>query len=238
MNEDKLNEMIFDEINRSDGIIKTTDKDGWRWYGDKISITSLLSNTIANPKLQNWMKNNSANKVEKVKEATASFGTISHELFEKILSNKEYVVPPTHQAQADQFIKWSSENNVIPIHLEKQVVSDTYGVAGTCDFIGYINGELVVADWKTGVRYQITNGWQMAFYRLAAIEMGLVDKKCGLIGVQINRNTAEVKTFKYTHIDFVTHMFLSSWNVFRGLYWNKLNALNWPWLHGAQMEIK
>lgn len=70
----------------------------------------------------------------------------------------------------------------------------------------------------------------MAAYRRMAIENKLVDESCGLYGLQVNRETAEVKAFKYEHIDFVELEFFSALQVFKGIYFNKLKKLEWPWL--------
>jgi len=210
-----------------------TDADGWRWYGDKVSVTTILSNAVANPKLAAWYKKNSENKINKVKSETADFGTQAHEMFEKVMLAKHgdvFEYPPTLLKHIEGFIKWKTEHNVKALHTELNLVSEEHGFAGTVDFIGEIDGKVCVADWKTGTRWSITNGWQMSAYRRMAIEAGLVDESCGLYGLQVNRETAEVKAFKYEHLDFVELAFMSSLQVFKSLYFNKLQKLEWKWL--------
>lgn len=212
-----------------------TDADGWRIYQcDKtplFSITTILGNTVANPKLASWYKKNSAKKIDEVMTTTADLGTRAHAAFEAILKNEVPEVTADIQPLVASFRKWKDDNNVKPLHLEKTVYSKKYGYAGTLDFVGYVNGELTIIDWKTSKNYKITNGWQMGAQRIAALESLNISRECGLLGVQISRDSGELKTFKYQHIESVENAFLHSLEVFKMLYYNKLAKLEWPWLH-------
>lgn len=211
--------------------IKSNDKEGWRWYDKKwISVTTILSNAVANPGLNRWFKNNSAKKIEKVQRETSTFGTDCHVYLEDLLKGKEpYPKKSTHRKFIDIFKRWIRDNNVKPIHLEKQLVSERDGYAGTADFIGSINGKEVIADWKVTRSYKITNGWQLAAYRMAyQQECG---KYQGLMGVQFNRITGVPKIFEYEHYDFIETRFLHALEVFKGLHFHKLKKENWKWVY-------
>jgi len=214
---------------------KHTDDDGWRWYDNKVSVTTILSNTIANPKLSEWYKKNSANRIETVRAKTATFGTDAHKYFEKILLGEEFEPASEYRPHVNFFRKWVEKNNVKAFHVEKNLVSEKLGVAGTCDFIGEIKGEPFIADWKTSTRYNITNGYQLAAYRMMAMENGLIGE-CGIMGVQIDRNTADIKTFEYEHIDFVEDAFLNTLDLFKAVYFHKLKKLEWPWRMAKTMK--
>lgn len=213
---------------------RVKDSDGWSWYGQPGPDTCLSVTTILDPItpkfLSNWFKNNSSNKIEKKLTVAGDFGSSAHEMFAKILNHEPFDIPESHIIHVNNFSRWAEENNVKPLACERTIISGKYGFAGTADFIGEINGKLVVADWKTGNSYSIKNGWQIAAYRLAAIEQGLIPETCGMIGVQVARDTGVVKTFEYTHIDFCEHAFLATLDVFKALYFTKLNKLNWKWL--------
>lgn len=211
-----------------------TDENGFRWYGipgenTPISVTTILE-PITPKSLSNWYKKNSENKIAKVMTATSNFGSEGHELFEKILTKQDVVIPETHKVHVENFKTWAAENKVEPIACERPVISMKLGFAGTADFIGYVNGKIVIADWKTTRSYSIKNGWQLSAYRLAAIEEGIVDDTCGMIGVQISRETGEVKAFNYEHIDFCEHAFRCAFDTWKALYFTKLNKLNWKYL--------
>lgn len=214
------------------------DEDGWRWYDNKPSITTILGNTIANPKLANWYKKNSANKIEKVMVTTADMGTRAHKAFEKILTGQKPQYDDDIRHIVLSFIKWKEQNNVKALHVEQKVTSEKYGFAGILDFCGYVNGKLVIADWKTSNNYKITNGWQMGAQRLAAIESLGLNPECGILGVQISRDKGEVKTFEYQHIREVEDAFLKTLDVFKMLYFNKLSKLEWPWLLKSATDRK
>lgn len=209
---------------------KRTDEDGWRWYGNKVSVTTVIENAVANPKLMQWFKKNSEKKVEKVRKETADFGTEGHKYFEKILKGEQVIeFPESHRPHVETFIAWAREHKVKARHTELAMVSERLGFAGTCDFLGEIDGELAIADWKLTARYRITNGWQMGAYRIMAREI-FGFEQLGMVGLQVDRRTAEPKMFKYQHFDFCEHAFLCSLEVFKALHFNKLAKLEWPWL--------
>lgn len=210
---------------------RVADESGLLWYGNKISVTSMLSNSVANPGLNNWFKKTSEKKIEEVRTKTANFGTDAHKFFENILKNEEIIVPKSHEVVVNNFRKWATHNAVKPLFLEHTLESEDLGVAGTTDFIGYIKDNLVVADWKTSTRYAITNGWQIAFYRRSAIEKKLIPSTAGMMGVQVSRETGEIKTFEYEHIDYCEHAFLCALEVFKAINFHKLKKAEWAWLN-------
>lgn len=227
------------------------DVDGWRLYDGKYSVTTIIENTVANPKLMSWFKKNSEAKTTKVSEETAGFGTLGHELVAKYLSGEAYTVPETHAKHMASFLEWATINDLKATHTEVYLESESLGYAGTCDFIGTVRGKPFILDWKFSKRFKVTYGAQLAAYRLAAIEMGLVDESCGMAGVQVDSISGVVKHFayvpeslgiytdpitgeatKYEHktIEFQTHFFKSILEVFKCNYFNKLKAANWRWL--------
>jgi len=218
--------------------MKLVDEDGWRWVNEiggegYLSPTTILSNAVANPKLSQWYKKTSEKKIYTTVNNAADFGTKAHEYFENILNNKEFTPEETHKLHIEAFKKWILEEDLKVIGTEMAVTSNHLGISGTTDCIATIKGDMCVLDWKTGNRYSVTNGWQLALYRMAAIEMGLVEEDCGMMGVQISRDKAEIKTFKYQHIDFCEQAFIHALGVFKALYFNKLQKLNWKWLKEA-----
>ena len=215
------------------------DGEGWRWRGNKPSVTTVIKNSIANRGLDNWYKNNSANAIEKRQKQTSEFGTECHRYFELFLKGDLSLsdVPETHKRHVVAFMEWVQKNDVKPLYLEQALASETYGFSGQADFIGTVRGSLFVGDWKITGTYSITNGYQLAAYRQAAIECQLVGPDAGIIGVQVDRDTAVVKEFKYKHIDFCFHKFLAGLEIFKGIHFYKLQALKWPWLHKQSLVI-
>lgn len=230
-------------------ITMTTDSDGWRVYmagkTPLFSITTILGNTVAKPKLNSWYKKNTAKKIEEVMTTTADIGTRAHAAFEAILKNEVPEVASDIQPLVTSFRKWKDDNNVKALHLEKTVFSKKYGYAGTLDFLGYVRGELTIIDWKTSTSYSVTNGWQMGAQRLAALESLNISKDCGVMGIQISRGAGKLMEFNfikgstdkiidginYICIDNIENSFLHTLENFKRLYRSKLEKLEWPWLH-------
>jgi len=215
-----------------------TDEQEWRWYSESptdfseafVSVTTVLSKAVANPGLTRWFQKTSKEDIEKTRTRTAQFGTDAHRYFEKVLRHETFEVAPEHRPHVTSFSDWVAAEELSALYIEKPVSSSRLGIAGTIDCIARIKDEIVLIDWKTSRRYSITNGWQIAAYRLLAIEQKLV-ADCGLMGVQIPRDTATIKSFKYQHLDYVEHAFLCALEVFKALHYRKLEKLNWKWLN-------
>lgn len=67
-------------------------------------------------------------------------------------------------------LKFYTEHEVKPLTLESPVWSPTHGFIGTDDFIGMIDGEMVVADYKTSKRIYPSVWLQTAAYQMAYCE--------------------------------------------------------------------
>lgn len=208
---------------------RRSDEQGWRWYGNKISVTTVLDQAVANPKLNQWFKKTSEKQIEKVRTETAKFGTDLHDYFEKVLTGQPLGrIDPKYQPHIDTFLAWRKQHRVKPLHCELSLCSEDLGIAGTCDFVGEIDGVMVVADWKTSTKYKVTYGWQLAGYRhMVAENLGL---DTGMVGLQINRRTALPEMFTYQHYDWCDRRFKAALEVFKGLYFSKLDKIGWPWL--------
>lgn len=219
-----------------------------RWYVDGssrlLSVTTILDKGTPTPEKRKeyYLKNDKATVDANLKQA-GMFGTQAHEYFEKLLKGQEFNPLETHLDHVELFRTWINSHNVKPIELEKTVYSEEFGYAGTCDFIGHyttcadpkccrsdIGESLVVADWKTSNQFSITFGWQLAAYRYAAIEMDIVGSDVGMIGVQLPRMGGAPKTFRYEHYDFCFKRFLGALDMVKGMYFNQLNKLEWPYL--------
>lgn len=244
------------------------DKDGRWWYTfdgslqpDKIvpRVTNVLEIAVAE-KMKNYYTNNSANKQKKVLKETANFGSRLHDLVERDLKGEEVV--PDHE-MADAFFRWTmfrQDHLISATHNEISAYSLEDGYAGTVDIIGNFTacgnpnccgakdeeGNLVastfdgkaVMDLKTGF-YSNKAGWQMAAYRRALIQMGVIDDSYGMVGLSIPRKEQyPTKGFPYMHIDFCELAFLSCFQTWKSLYFSCLNNMNWAWLHKTQIRIK
>lgn len=228
-------------------VICEDDVDGFRWYeidGRKyISVTQVLE-VAQHFKLTNWFKNNSKSKIEKTKEQTAALGTKLHELVERDLKHEENLDVPQELTQA--FRNWKLKQHEYQLQAlvtEQTVLSKKYGYAGKLDMI--VSGDFkeiktpfAVGDLKSG-RFSIKTGYQLAAYRNAVIEMpnGYTQDNLGMFGIQIHRDGSEPKVFEYQHHHYCFERFLYCLEIFKGLYYNKLKKMQWPYLeHDAVRE--
>lgn len=83
----------------------------------------------------------------------AEFGSTIHSLVEAYLSHKldNYMLRSEEYVFLEGITKWFESHDVEPISLELSMADPRpgYYFGGRLDFIGYIDGEFVVVDWKT-----------------------------------------------------------------------------------------
>lgn len=88
----------------------------------------------------------------------ADFGTRLHALIEWWLSNygaTEPILPPVDEVNPMDMVylgnmqRWFNAHQVEPHGLEVSFTNEKEGFGGKVDFIGFIDGEFYVADWKT-----------------------------------------------------------------------------------------
>lgn len=94
----------------------------------------------------------------KTASKAANIGTEVHSYAERFLkavmlgrSTAEVQWPEDEQAAngCRAFAEWAVECNIEPVALERIIFSKKHYYCGTCDFFGYVDGELVTADFKT-----------------------------------------------------------------------------------------
>ena len=77
-------------------------------------------------------------------------GTLVHEYIESYFNGEPTQLPIELWGYRDSFHEWLEQfDKVEPLHLEYKFYDDEYEIKGSVDFIGYLDGELYVIDWKT-----------------------------------------------------------------------------------------
>ena len=140
-------------------------------------VTTILK-VINKPALVNWSANMSAGYVEKnlkpgvaldevqimelvdgAKKAhrvradqTASLGTLAHAWFDDHFSGRAPTTPvnPELRRMTGAFLKFADTHKVEVLETERRLYSQRFKFAGTVDLICKVDGELTVADYKTG----------------------------------------------------------------------------------------
>lgn len=105
--------------------------------------------------------------------SVSGIGTNIHGYIEQdLLGNKpdqQHYLPEAQKAISN-WIQWRDDNKVEIIATELKTHSKKWRIAGTCDFLGRINGELFVGDFKTG-SVQPSAFTQMSAYKSFMREM-------------------------------------------------------------------
>lgn len=215
-------------------LVRLEDGDGWRWYTDEegqkyISVTQVLD-VAMHFRLKKWLANTSVKKAKETKYKTANLGTRFHNMVERDLTGQHVVCPAELKMPYENWQKLKSEKNIKAFKTEQMVNSTVYGYAGSLDIFGTFEDRACIMDIKTG-RYDVKAGWQLAAYRQAFLEgSGYKKEELGMVGLQVHREGKDVNTFVYEHIDFCFERFLCCLEIFKGLYFYKLNKMKWPWL--------
>lgn len=131
----------------------------------------------------------------------------------------------------DAGLQFFNEHEIKPILLERVLWSPTEAYIGTCDFIGMIDGELAVADYKTGKRLYPTFFLQLAAYGNAyAEEFGTLPAARWAINIQRDGGLEKQKRNLDTYSDD-----LEAFRACRNIYgWDREND---DWKKGSPIQV-
>ena len=136
------------------------------------SLTYVLSYYPKGKYFEDWLKKVGYSADYIVRKASEE-GTQVHEMIDEYLQGKEikflnnYGHPQFHPDVWQmflRFVEWWEEYNPTLIETEVHLFSDKYKVAGTCDMVCEINGELWIIDYKTSNQITPTYSLQVAMY--------------------------------------------------------------------------
>jgi len=132
--------------------VRTT-KDAYIIDGKEYSRVTKVLGVLPSPELDSWYRRMGKKFCDAKRDERASFGTRVHKEFQNYLENKEVWVDDKEMRESLKMFKdWCKEKDIAPHELEQHLYNDDLMVAGTCDFIGMVNGELMLLDWKTSKR--------------------------------------------------------------------------------------
>lgn len=181
-------------------------------------VTSILHH-IPHPGLEAWFKNATP---ETLKDQTAinrgkqMHTAIETRLKEGVFDQKMWGIEIAQRMH--NFQQWLDEYKIKfgPYCLEAPLYSHQWGVAGTADFVGYIDSELTVADWKSSAAIYDNYPIQVAVYMHFYKEITGEEPKKGLV-VRIGEKEVEtmvIPSFKVAEDLF--QIFTSCLNMYRG----------------------
>lgn len=150
--------------------------------GDNVPGVTTVLDILAKPALIKWANNLGLKGIDstKFKDKMADIGKIAHKMILAYLSKEPLITFPDY-SKADiesaencmkSYYEWEKVHTLEPIILETPLTSDIYGYGGTPDFIGMVDGQLELLDFKTGNGIWPEHFYQLAAYRQLAIEQG------------------------------------------------------------------
>jgi hypothetical protein len=136
------------------------------------SVTYVLGSYPKGKYFEDWLKKVGYSAEYIVKKAGEE-GTQVHEMIESYLNGDELNFLGSHGRPLYhpdvwqmflRFVEWWEEYNPTLIEVEVHLFSDELKVAGTCDMVCEIDGELWIIDFKTSNNLQSTYDLQAAVY--------------------------------------------------------------------------
>lgn len=152
----------------------------------------------------------------KISKDAADIGTQVHEWAYAYL--KDYMDQPvdypdltTDEAKrsVEGFVAFVDEHQVRPTLLERIIFHEEHWYAGTCDFVGSIDGQTGCADWKTSKGFYPDYAFQTAAY-MSALEYEFNRKMQARWSLRFDKVTGEFHMKEYTEHERDFEGFLSA----------------------------
>lgn len=184
--------------------------------GDSVpGVTTVLA-ILAKPALIIWANRLGLQGIDstKYKDKMANIGTLAHLM---VLCHFKNVKPELSEFSQQEinsanncmksFYEWEKQHKLEPIIIESPLVSDIYGYGGTPDFVGLVDNQLEVIDFKSGSGIYPEYIYQTAAYRQLAIEQGHKVNRARIlrIGREDNEGFEERQILKFD-LEFETFL--------------------------------
>ena len=139
----------------------------------------------------------------KFRDATAEVGTLAHE---KLMAHhrgttvdiSQYLPEINDQSEncLKSYYAWEKNHVIKPVSCEIGYVSETYKFGGTIDLVAEIDGQLELADYKTGKRIYDSHWLQLAGYLLLLEEAGVKVNQARIINIPRSEGDEFVDSYR------------------------------------------
>lgn len=148
-------------------------------------------------------------------DEAADIGSLVHNYAESVLKGEEVALPehPAAVKGCNAFEEWRKSHEIKCLASEMIIFSKEMFYAGTADFYGYIDGELVVADFKTSSGIWNEYLLQTAAYQLAIEEEANVKIQARWI-IRLDKKTGDFEAKRFPH----SEAHCEAWRTLRKLY--------------------
>lgn len=152
-----------------------TDTGHFYWLNDEYapSVTGILGEAAPLPLgLKKFFQKNTEEEATQIFETAGDFGSKIHDALEKLLKGLELNLidnyPTVKEKQSlTSFIDWFQKWKPTDIESEQTIASKKYHYAGTLDFVGKIDNETWLIDFKTSNAIHLTHKLQVLAYKQA-----------------------------------------------------------------------
>ena len=157
--------------------------------GEEIPSATTILKLISKPALVKWANYLGFRRINVDDELfkSSEYGTMIHEFANCILQNKIIIyIEDDYPRQKvlrslSPLVHWITDNDIEPIHLEKEFISDEFNFGGTLDFYGKVNGKYEITDFKTSKQIRLSMFIQLALYIILLEEHGNKVDQCRII---------------------------------------------------------
>jgi hypothetical protein len=155
------------------------------------SVTTII-NQLAKPALIHWAWQLGMKGVDykAQRDEMASVGSLVHEMILADLKGEKYSTDEYTKAQIDlaensflSYLEWKKKYQIEPVFIETPFVSEINLFGGTPDFVGNINKNLTIIDFKSGEGLYEEYWYQLAGYGLLLEEAGYEVEKFMLVRI-------------------------------------------------------
>ena len=149
-----------------------TKSDHYLIDGEKFWRVTAVLNIVSKPELYRWFGKYGREKCDQIRERRAEIGTKLHSIIEKTLNNKEIgeIKGKSLKDSYNLFMQWYKQHELEPLYTEHHMKHDLHQYAGTCDYIGILDGKTVIIDWKTSKFLGYTYVLQLVAYYYMLLE--------------------------------------------------------------------
>jgi hypothetical protein len=171
--------------------------------GIKYPRVTRIKSVINNPGLSYWQSTVGKKKANEIMKKRGDFGTRIHKLIqitlngEKVdLKNYDEETETTMKLFKDFLVEHDLQPELVEQHLWFKL-SEKYRYAGTADFIGYVDGKLMLLDWKTSKAIYPDMWLQLSAYIVAfeALTGERLDG-CGILQIRDGKKKYVTKTYE------------------------------------------
>jgi len=171
--------------------------------GVKYPRVTRIKSIIANPGLIAWQVAVGKKRSNEIMKTRGDFGTRIHKLV-KIKLEGEKIDLSNYDEETNitmrMFDDFLAEHEIKPKLLEQHLwleLSEKYRYAGTADFVGYVDGKLMILDWKTSKAIYDDYWLQLAAY-IVALEAQTGERvdACGILQIRDGKKKFVVKTYE------------------------------------------